>query len=220
MKKILITLSLATILFVVATSCDFLGLDNKKYKIEVVSTSGGTANPLMKEVSEGDDFILYLIPDLGLKVDYLIINGEKIIWDKNTYNFVNVNDDYKVEIFCKKTLDWYIEQGKWKQDSLLIREQNGTWSHYQLWGKSGENQFLDVFLSNKRYNSYINGELKGDGDWSIDETKKPATLNWGGTIWKIDKLDNDSLNISKDDVYDDTTLKNDGQIKEKFSHLK
>lgn len=171
-----------------------------KYTIEATAGEGGIIRPSGEmEVVSGENVNFSFKADAGFKIDSITINGIISSLTTNWYTLLNVTSNYKIKVTFKKTLSWYLILGPWMRDSIIIRENNGSWSHYALWGVPGELQEVVTFLPNGRITLYWNGVKVGDAKWSIDETTNPPTLNCGG-IWTLETLSEISLIIVKDDV--------------------
>lgn len=172
----------------------------KKYTVETISNANGIINPSGKtEVISGKNFDLTITPNPGFKVGLIKVNDIEVVLIGNTYSLTNVNNDYKIEVTFKKTLSWYAMQGAWSKDSVIIKENDGTWTHHLSSVKDSV-----FFLPTGRYNIYDSGGTKiiGDGDWSISESTTPATFNFGGFIWRIEELNDVSLILATDDFKD------------------
>jgi hypothetical protein len=200
-----------------------------KYTVETsIIGSGGVISPSGKtEVDSGSDLNFKLSPNPGFKSDSIVINNISFPLSGTIYyNIPKINTNYIVKAIFKKTISWYLMNGEWKLDSTLIHELNGTWTHYAIWGVSGETQQTITFLSNGSTSEYWDGKFVGDGPWSIDETKNPPILHRGmtasvpeGDMSIIEKLDGESLILAKYNVpyVGDPTLK--GDYKYIYSHV-
>lgn len=201
-KKLGLFLLLALALLLLVR-CEKEPIDPPKYIIEACAGVGGIISPSGKiEVVSGSNKSFTFTPDVGFKADFITVNGVSSPLASNTYDFSNITNDYKVEVTFKKTLSWYLMNGEWKMDSIIIRELSDgiTWSHYALWGVSGEIQRTITFLPSGRIAEYWDGKYVGDSPWSINETTNPPTLNVGGEISIIEKLDEVSLVLARYDM--------------------
>lgn len=168
----------------------------KKYTIETTSGPNGIISPSGKtEVISGGGFDLIITEDPGFK-KVVKVNDIEVSLNNNKYSLTNVGKDYKINVTFIKTLSWYAMQGAWSKDSVIIKEDDGTWTHHLSSVKDSV-----FFLPTGRYNIYNSGGTKivGDGDWSISELTVPATFNYGGYIWEIEKLDDKSLILAVKD---------------------
>jgi hypothetical protein len=201
-KKLGLFLLLALALLLLVR-CEKEPIDPPKYIIEACAGVGGIISPSGKiEVVSGSNKSFTFTPDAGFKGDSISVNGKLLPLINNIYNLENITSDYKVEITPKKTLSWYLMNGEWKMDSIIIRELSDgiTWSHYALWGVSGATQEAITFLPSGRIAEYWNGKYVGDSRWSINETTNPPTLNVGGEVSIIEKLDEVSLVLARYDM--------------------
>jgi hypothetical protein len=195
MKKIIFFLVILLIVGCVACIKDPI---DPKYIIEASAGLGGIISPSGRiEVVSGDNLNFTLSPDPGFKADSITVNGVNSPLTGNTFDLSNITNDYKVEITFKKTLSWYAMQGAWNKDSVIIKEDDGTWTHHLSSAKDSV-----FFLPTGRYNTYRNGKLIGDGNWSISELTVPATFNYGGFIWRIEELNDVSLILATNDFKD------------------
>jgi len=209
MKNLILFLILGTFL----VSCDGCDPINppippvtviKQFTITTVCGLNGTINPSSLIVDSTKDATLTLIPDEGYMVDVLKVDGKVV---PSTTNLVlsNVTCDKKVEAtfkikFKEGSLSWYLVQKPWYQDSIIIHETKGTWTHYKLWGVKGEAQMVIYFLPKGIIQEYLDGKLVGDSKWSIDETANPLMLNMG-IGYGIEKLDGNCLILTGTDKY-------------------
>jgi len=186
------------------------------HNVEVLPTTGGSVTPSgITQIADGLGINFTFTPDHGFAPDSIVVNGKSFPLTGNTYTLSSITSDTKVQVVFKKTLSWYLMQVTWKQDSIAIRRSDGlTWDHYLLWGKAGEHQNTISYLPTGRIAAYVDGKYVGDSTWKIDETVKPATLNVGGFVYNIDKLDSKNLILSNYSVPtynpNDGTWSNDG----------
>jgi hypothetical protein len=206
MKKF-IFISFIAILFVFA-GCDILCppeppvVVTKQYTLEVsVVGAGGTVSPSGTfKVDSGKDQTFILTSEPGYRPDSVIVNGvsSPFYTFTNKYYLFNINSDSKVKFVFKKTLSWYLMLKPWTQDSIIIRQKDGTWTHSA--SSYPSNVTARTYLPNGRFNAYRDGVLVGDGPWFIDETTNPATINMGGEVDEIEKLDEVSLILANYNV--------------------
>ena len=213
MKNLILFLILGTFL----VSCDGCDPINppippvtviKQFTITTVCGLNGTINPSSLVVDSTKDATLTLIPDAGYIVDVLKVDG-KVVPSTTSLVLSNVTCDKKVEAtfkikFKEGSLSWYLVQKPWYRDSIIIHEDNGTWTHYKLWGVKDELQEVITFYPNGKSETYWNGKLVGDVTWTINETTNPPTFDDNYTIEKLDEnclILGDKVNNGFRDIY-------------------
>lgn len=197
-KRIFLAFFLVVLILFVVMGCKetIVGPIVKNYTVETTSGPNGIINPSGKtEVISGGAFKLTITEDPGFKKVIKVNNIEEVLIG-NIYSLI-VDKDYKIEVTFIKTLSWYAMQGAWNLDSLIIKEDDGTWTHRLSSAKDSV-----FFLPTGRYTTYRNGKKIGDGDWSISELTVPATFNYGGFVWRIKELNKISLILETDDFKD------------------
>jgi len=203
MKNLIFSLILGVVL-IFCNSChdDYTPVVVKQYTIEAKNDSaiGGTITPSSVTVNSGSDITLTITPDFGCLVKELKVNGTTVtLTTPTTYILKNVTADTKVVVTFQKSLNWYLTQKPWAEDSILAYNSDGTIDTYDL--RSGKHVY--TFLKNGRLNVLMNDGTNGDlGTWNLDETQKPVALYTGDYPYEIIKLDenimilNDPKNIS------------------------
>jgi len=145
--------------------------------------------------------------------------------NQSAYNLTNIQKNYTVEVTYRKTLSWYLSQGKWKCDSVANLRSDGIYDRYLVWGVPGAAQYVYSFLPNGSYALDASGFESG-GTWTITgEEKNSPVLNLKSNnvtiVWKIEQLDgvfltlfNDQIPLIGDPTHQFTNLRY------KYSHLK
>lgn len=174
-----------------------------KFTVEITSNGdGGTVTPFVgtKDFDKGSTLKVTLNNKPGYKKS-LKVNEAIVSLTGDDYVISDIANDYKLTANFEKTLSLYLTQNKWKKDSIYLREDNGTWSGYKLWGKPGELQEIVAFLPNGRMEIYnpLKGKV-GDGPWSVDESKKPAILNYSGELLEVEYIDDSIMRLAKYDM--------------------
>lgn len=202
----------------------------KKAIVDISVTDGGTANPLgIKELTEGDNLDITFAPNMGYKASSVLVNGVTFPLTGNVYHLKNIPaDTTKVKgVFEMSDTLRLLTQGKWKLDSILIRDQNGIWIHYPLWGVATEHQKTLTLSPDGTYTDSTDGFI-GDGHWYFDNTKKPYTFHIGmtasvpeGSFADIEELDENSFTIATYNTPNiDPNDPRTSDIKLKYTHLK
>lgn len=201
----------------------------KKHIVIVTSGLGGTVTPSGRiEVIEGKDLTIALIPDANFKSWMINVNDTNIVLNTNSYTIKNVKQDLNIRATFKKTLSWYLTMnGKWKRDSIYVRENKGIWEKNLSWGVHGSLQIITDYLSSGKVIEYWNGQKAGEVYWSLDETKTPPLLHMGmsfsvpeGTVYIVEKLDEKKMILVRYDVPNlDPRIPPNLDVKEIFSHL-
>jgi len=217
---------LAILLIIVGIACERITDDpavvEPTYIVNITcDTNMGTVSPFgeIKDVKKDQKIELTIIPKPGFKGESIIVDGVKSPLTSNTYSLINGAKNSNVEVIFEKTLSWYIILSPWTNDSVMLHPsndgKNGPWSNYA----SFDNHVV-TFLPNGNFNFYSERVSFREGKWSIDETTNPASLNWGGGIWQIEKLNEVSLVIANYNVpcigcYDPDAI---GALRLKYSH--
>ena len=139
----------------------------------------------------------------------MLVNDFPVVLNGNTsgtinYTLTNVEKNSKVEVVRGKNLSWFITQNKWKGDSLITLESDGSWSRCLVWGVNGATQLVYTFKPDGNYTLTVSGVEVG-GTWTItgEETKSPVlnlTSNNTTIVWKIEQLDGVYLTLLNDQV--------------------
>jgi len=195
---------LAILLIIVGIACERITDDpavvEPTYIVNITcDTNKGTVIPFgeVKGVKKDQKIDITINPKLGFKGESVIVDGVKFPLTSNTYPFINGAKDSKVEVMFEKTLSWYAMQGAWNLDSVLVKQQNGTWKHMIINSRDSV-----LFFSTGRYKTYRDGKWIGEGNWSINELVNPPTFNHGGFIHNIGKLDDNELILETEDIID------------------
>lgn len=195
--KVVGLLLFLSLIFVVL-GCEKEPVLEPTYTVNITcDTNKGMVTPFgeIKDVKKDQEIEITINPKFGFKGDSVIVDGVKSPLASNIYfSLINKAKNSNVEVIFTKTLSWYAMQGAWNKDSLIIKENDGTWTHHLSSSKDSV-----FFLPTGRYNTYRNGKLIGDGNWSISESTIPATFNDGGFIWTIEELNSVSLILSTND---------------------
>ncbi|MFA6889092.1 MAG: hypothetical protein WC254_06370 [Candidatus Woesearchaeota archaeon] len=197
-----------------------------KYTVSAIAENG-KISPSTAQYVKGSNASVSLIPDFGFKNPSIIsVNGNDVPLTSDSYNVSkSIADDYKIKATFEKSLSWYFVQTKWKVDSLLIKDLDGSWSRYKLWGVKGETQQIYSFSPDGSYTIYddVAKKIIGDGPgylWSIDETKTPAILNMAGESTELEEVNLIQIRSAKYDVQNaDPKVKEKGSIKVIFTPL-
>lgn len=201
----------------------------KIFIVNVSVSTGGSANSLgEKKVTEGDNLDITFNPNMGYKASSVIVNDVSSPLTSNVYSLKNISADTKVVgVFEMSNTLRLFTQEKWKLDSLLIREPNGTWSRYAQWGVLTEHQQVLTLLPNGTFKVDIDGKPVGDGAWSFDNTKNPPLFHMGmsqsvpeGAVTEIERLDETSMILASYNVPNINPLDpTKGAVRLKYSHL-
>jgi len=194
MKKLLfLVIPLIIIVGYIVVSCE---KEPIKYTIEASAGLGGMISPSgIFEAVAGSSKVFTPIPDPGFKVDFITVNGVDSPLTSPYFSLLNIGKDYIINLTFKKTLSWYAMQGAWNLDSVLVKQQNGTWTHNLSVRKDSV-----LFFPTGRYKTYRDGKWIGEGNWSINESVNPPTFNHGGFVHNIGKLDDNELILETETI--------------------
>lgn len=166
------------------------------YPVTITYGSNGTASSTLKEVASGGTLPITVTANPGFIPDSVKVNGVIFPLGRSitTYNLTNVTKATTAHFTFRVDLNAIINQKAWKKDSLWMEKDDGTWQK-----SSFEKKDSVLFLSTGRYAIYRDKILIGDGNWSIIENFKVIpVLNFGGSIWDIERLDSNNLIIVRE----------------------
>ncbi len=207
MKKLffLVVLLVVGLMFIV--SCKEGPLDPPAQKFTITaSVVNGIGGKIIcpNEAVSGAVVEILTEADPGYTQKTITVNGVATpMTSKNYVISTNASTNYEVKVTFEKTLSWIFLQGSWVKDSVYIYEPKTpedptlVWKYYSIPRAEAD---VVTFLPNGRFDVMV-GSFKGDGPWSVDETTKPPTLNWGGA-WKVENISSESFRIFKDNFKD------------------
>lgn len=110
--------------------------------------------------------------------------------DNNSYTFLSVSSNKSLDVtFKKDSILWPLLNIIWSRDSIYI----DSWK----WYEPGD-EILN-FSADGTYTSFWNNELyvrDGWMGWTLDRTKSPAVLKYGGRPCKLEKINIEKLIFS------------------------
>jgi len=192
MKKLIFFLFLAIVLASCDTACDPIINPPtppavKKFTITGIAGVNGAINPTSCSVEKGGTAIFTIKPDVGYMTSYLK-DGNTILppTDMYTIKDISENDTFNV-VFKKDSLLWPLLKITWAQDSVSAFV-DGGWLYF-----GGPYEVVN-FTSDGTYSKLLDGKTYS-GSWSLDKSKSPTVLVYGGIHWTIEYLNEQKMSI-------------------------
>ncbi|KKQ19778.1 MAG: hypothetical protein US34_C0017G0005 [Candidatus Nomurabacteria bacterium GW2011_GWC2_36_9] len=170
------------------TGCDFLfsnGGGEEVYVVDVSIDSGVNVVPLRAVAQRGEKVTFTYILKDGYVLSNILANGVILTPSSNSFSVASVTDQVVSVSTEKDSLLWPILNVIWDLDSVYI--------DLNRWDSTNE-EILN-FSSDGTSTALKNGNLY-NRNWSLDRSKSPAKLTYGGRQCKLEKISNEKLNIS------------------------
>ena len=198
MKKFFFLLLVTIVLVACSTGCGDINppeptppvvVEVQKFKIVGIAGPNGTITPSSAIVEKGQSATFTMKADVGYEIEHLKDDG-KILPPIDIYTVKDVSNDDTFEVtFKKDSLLFPLLNITWKQDGLFSLKEGGEWVEW-------DDLYPEVvnFTSDGKYTQIWNGK-KYTGDWSLDKTKNPAILVYGGNHYTIETLTEKNMSI-------------------------
>lgn len=166
---------------------NIISIEKKKFTISASAGPNGTVSPAGEIlVTEGQSQTINITANPGFLQDMLKINGTNVSLT-SSYTFSNVTADASLHAtFKKDSILWPLLNIIWRNDSVYIDSSN------YYFGTEGEilnysaNGTYIVFWKNTIYNRV----------WTLDKSKYPAVITYGGRLCKIEKINEEKFVFS------------------------
>jgi len=161
----------------------------QKFTVVGIADSNGSITPSSAIVEKGQSATFTMKPDPGYLIECIKDNGA-ILAPVSIYTIYNVTKDDTFEVtFKKDSLLYPLLRITWKEDGTFSL-MNGEWVQW-------DDPYMEVvnFNSDGTYSNVWNGGTY-QGLWSLDKTKNPAILVYGGNHWTIEVLTEEKMSIS------------------------
>jgi len=197
MKKLFFLL-IVTIVLVACNSCGDINppepptppVEVEKFTIVGIAGPNGTVTPSKAIVVKGASATFTMKANAGYEIEYLKDDGKVLPFISDTYTVRDISGDDTFEVtFKKDSLLFPLLNITWKQDGLFSLKEGGEWVEW-------DDLYPEVvnFTSDGKYTQIWNGK-KYTGDWSLDKTKNPAILVYGGNHYTIETLTEKNMSI-------------------------